>query len=322
MRDIPFPLSIQKDLQKVEGSLQVLGQLEDHPQASVMLEHILQNGGKRIRPALTLMAGSFYDYNPELLVTLASAVELLHTATLLHDDTVDGSDLRRGRPTVNSLWGSSSAVLLGDFLFSKSAEMVASLSNQGITDLFAQTLMAISTAELRQNLDAFHLKKTRDSYFHWIRGKTAATFIMATESGAILSGAPEEARIALRTYGLHLGLSFQIVDDILDFTGEEKEMGKPVGSDLIHGALTLPVILSMEREPADNTVELLFESTDNLPYLKTVLDRIFNSSILQECYKIANDHCDTARIALRNLPENPMRRAFDELARFVVERKR
>jgi geranylgeranyl pyrophosphate synthase len=265
------------------------------------------------------MSGAFYDYNLELLITLASAVELLHTATLLHDDTVDNSDLRRGRPTVNSLWGNTPAVLLGDYLFSKSAGMVASLDNKRLIDLFAQTLMTISTAELEQTLDAFHLKKTRDRYFRWISGKTAAIFAMATESGAILSGAPEEAIIALRNYGLSLGLAFQIVDDILDFTGEEKEMGKPVGSDLMQGALTLPVILLMEREPGDNLVRSFFESRDPL-YLKTVLDRITDSAIPQECYKIASTHCDTARATLRELPDKPMRHALDELAEFVVER--
>ncbi|MBM2831459.1 MAG: hypothetical protein HW414_511 [Dehalococcoidia bacterium] len=322
VRDIPFPPTIQRDLQKVEEHLQSLSRLENHPQASTLLKHVLQNGGKRIRPALALMSGAFYNCDLDRMVTLASAVELLHTATLLHDDTVDNSDLRRGRPTVNSLWGGGRAVLLGDYLFSKSAHMVASLGNSRLIGLFADTLMTISMAELDQTLNGFQLKKSRDGYFRWISGKTASIFAMATESGGILSAASEEDIAALRTYGLHLGLAFQIVDDILDFTGEEKEMGKPVGSDLMQGALTLPVILLLESEPANDLVRTIYERRESLPSVRMVLDRIVNSPILQECYKIANEQCSIARAALRDLPQKPVRQALDEIAEFVVERKR
>ena len=322
VRGNPFPLHIQKDLQRVEQHLQSLGSLEDHPLASIVLKYVLENSGKRVRPALTLMTGALYDCDLDRLVTLASAVELLHTATLLHDDTVDNSDLRRGRPTVNSLWGAGRAVLLGDYVFSKSAHLVASLGIGRLIGLFADTLMTISMAELEQTLKDFQIKKKREAYFQWISGKTACVFAMASESGGILSLAPEEHVAALREYGMHLGMAFQIVDDILDFTGEQKQMGKPVGSDLMQGALTLPVILLLESEPANDAVRTIYESRGNPPSISPVLDRILNSPILPECYRIAAEQCGSARAALRVLPQRPIRRALDELAEFVVERRR
>jgi octaprenyl-diphosphate synthase len=322
MTEIPFPQSLLEDLQKVEENLASLTNVVGSSHVSEMLRHVVRNGGKRIRPALALMAGAFYKYNFDALVTLASSVELLHTATLLHDDTIDHSMLRRGRQTVNSLWGGGRAILVGDYLFSKSAEMTVSTGNKRVINLFAWTLMSISSAELEQNMADYRTRETRENYYRWITVKTSAIFTMATESAAILSEAPEESVAALRDYGLNLGLAFQIIDDILDFTGAEDEMGKPVGSDLMQGTLTLPSILLIEREPKNNPVRLFLENKDNQAHLKAALDRITNSEVLPECYRIAREHCQAACQNLKKLQNKPMRKAMEDLAEFVVQRNR
>jgi len=312
---------IQEDMARVEDSLRAIS-MADFPWMSEPLKHIVESGGKRIRPALTLLAGRFYRYDPELLVPMATAIELFHAATLVHDDTVDKSSVRRGRPTVNSLWGEGIAVLLGDYLFASSAQLVCSTGHLGVMRVFAQTLMNISSGQLRQFVSAFDWRQDRQEYYRQIESKTASLFSAASESGALLSEAPAEAVEALKTYGHELGMAFQIVDDVLDFVGEEEEMGKPVGSDLLQGTLTLPVILLMEQRPDDPVVREVFQKDGNEAGAQRVIEMIRNSSIVQECYRIASDFCDQARRALEELPDNACRKSLLDLADYVIERRR
>jgi len=253
-------------------------------------------------------------------------VELLHTATLVHDDAIDKSAVRRGRPTVNSLWGEDRAVLLGDYLFAKAGEFAALTGDLRVVRLFAQTLQIISSGELRQTFDAFNLEQSRQHYFERITRKTASLFSLSTQSGAILSQAPEASVQALRVYGTNLGIAFQIIDDVLDFTGTEKELGKPVGSDLAQGTLTLPAMLLLEHYPEDNPVRELFTNRD-MPeifqqlQIKRAIETVANSSIVEECYLIASDYCAQARQELDLLPDKPVRKALEEVADFVVSRR-
>ena len=311
---------IREDLTKVEDSLRAIS-MADLPWMAEPLKQIVESGGKRIRPALTLLAGKFYRYNTELLVPMATAIELFHAATLVHDDTVDNSSVRRGRPTVNSLWGEEIAVLLGDYLFSKSADLVCSTGDLRVMKVFAQTLMSISSGQLRQFVSAYNWRQGREEYYWQIESKTAALFCAAGESGALLSEAPADSVEALKTYGHELGIAFQIVDDVLDFVGEEEEMGKPVGSDLLQGTLTLPVILITERYPDDPVVREAFERDGNEAGVQRVIEMIRNSSIIDECYRIASGFCAQARHALEHLPDNASRRSLFELADYVIERR-
>lgn len=311
---------IQKDLEGVEQTLRAIANV-DNSFLGQLLNYILENGGKRIRPALTLLAGKFYDYDHSLLVPMAAAVELLHTATLVHDDTIDDSMMRRGKLTVNRLWGEARAVLFGDYLFAKAADLVASTGNMRAIKLFASTLMIISNGELRQTAATFDLRQTRGHYYQWIGAKTASLFSAAAESGATLSRSPEEAIGALRDYGYNLGMAFQIVDDILDFIGEEVEMGKPVGCDLNQGALTLPVICFLERYPDDDLVKRVFENED-AKSLKQVVERIRGSSLVEECFNVASDFCVKARQALTKFPDNPTRQSLLSLADYALQRKK
>lgn len=313
--------SIQEEMLQVEEKLKQLAKV-DLPGMTELLSHVLEGGGKRIRPALTLLAGKFYNYNPEHLLPMATALELLHTATLVHDDIIDNSPMRRGKPTVNRLWGDFAAVLLGDYLLATSAHLAASTENLRVMKLFAQALMTISGGEISETFTVFDFRRTREQYYQQIGGKTACLFSVAPEAGAILSGAPEEAVQALRSYGYNLGISFQIVDDILDFIGEEKAMGKPVGSDLLQGNLTLPAILFLEKYPEDNSVKEIFDSRGAQGEPELVIERISQPSIIDECFGIAAHFCSQACLALGKLPENAARQALIDLANYVVERRK
>lgn len=311
---------IQADLAKVRDNLKSISRV-DFPWLSEQLGYVVRSGGKVIRPALTLLAGKFYSYNLKYLLPMATAVELMHTATLVHDDAIDKSAVRRGRPTLNTLWGEETSVLLGDYLFAKAGETVSDTHHPQVIKLFSQTLATISSGELSQLLGAFKLEQTRQHYFQRISGKTASLFCLATVSGAILSEAPEKAVKALKEYGYNLGIAYQIVDDVLDFTGTEEKLGKPAGTDLAQGTLTLPTILLLERYPEDNPVKRLFENRDTQENLKLAIELVRNSSIVQECYGIASEYRAKACQNLNQLPENPSRQALTELADYIINRK-
>jgi geranylgeranyl pyrophosphate synthase len=318
LNDIYKP--VQGDLRKVERSLEEIADSE-FPLLARLLAYTLKNGGKRIRSALTLLAGKFYVYDSALLVLMAAAVELLHTATLVHDDIVDNSPVRRSRPTVSRAWGENRALLLGDYLFAKAGSLTADTGNLRVIKLFSQTLMTISGGELKQTGVNFALASARDYYFAWVSAKTACLFATATESGAILSQAPEDAIVALRDYGHNLGMGFQIVDDVLDFVGEEGELGKPVGSDLREGTMTLPSILFTESYPEDNLIKGAVENKD-AESVALAVEKIRNSSVIDECLALASEFCAKAGHAVEKLPENRARQSLLDLASYIVERRK
>ena len=312
---------VQDDLARVEERLQSVTRV-DFPQLAELLVYSLKSTGKRIRPVLTLISGKFYDHDPGNLLAMATAVEIMHTATLIHDDSIDKSAVRRGRPTVNAVWSDEKAVLLGDYLFAEAGAMTASTNNLRAIKLFAQTLKTISTGELNQSFSAFNLHQSRDEYFQRVGRKTAALFSMATESGAAMSSAPETSIQILIRYGYDLGIAFQIVDDILDFIGTEEELGKPAGSDLTQGTITLPSLLLMERHPGDNPISRLLDGGDNRREIARAIDMVRNSSIIHECYQIASDYCASACRDLKTLPDKPGRQSLLYLADFITIRKK
>jgi geranylgeranyl pyrophosphate synthase len=311
---------VQKDLKKVEQSLEEIADANFSLLAQ-LLAYTLKTGGKRVRPALTLLSGRFYVYDVALLVPMAAAIELLHTATLVHDDIVDNSPVRRGKPTVSRAWGEDRALLLGDYLFAKAGSLVAGTGNLRAIKLFSQTLMTISAGELRQTGVNYAMAKVREYYFDWIGAKTACLFSTSTESGAILSQAPEDAIQAIRDYGHNLGMAFQIIDDVLDFIGEEDELGKPVGSDLREGTLTLPAILFLESNPEDELIKRIIGQKDSEGVSQAV-DRIRNSQAIGDCLAMASEFCDKARHAAENLPDNRARKSLIDLTDYIIRRRK
>ncbi|UCG10035.1 MAG: polyprenyl synthetase family protein [Dehalococcoidia bacterium] len=311
---------IQQELVRAEESLASVTRVEPNWLAK-MLDYSLSGGGKRIRPALALLSGKLYDYNLDYLLPMAVAVELMHTATLVHDDAIDNSLVRRSKPTINSVWGEEKAVLLGDYLFARSGEFAADTQNLRVVRLFSQTLAIISTGELEQTFTAFNTDQSWQDYLKRISHKTASLFSLATESGAILSQAPEKSIEILKDYGYNLGIAFQIVDDILDFIGTEEELGKPVGSDLSQGTLTLPAILLLEQYPDDNPIKKSFSDADRPKNIELALNMVRDSSIPEACYQVAADYCAKACRNLNLLPDNDSLQSLIQLAGFIAERR-
>ena len=316
---------IRDELDAVEDKLSALGkQSKVMADPSLLLEllgHVLEAPGKRTRPAITILASKFHPYDHDLPITMAAAVELLHIATLIHDDTVDNSAIRRGKATVSSKWGENVAVLLGDYVFATSATLVCDTRNVRVIRRFSETIMELSSGELSEISAAYRWDIPRDAYWQRIYDKTASLFSTAAESGAVLSGAPESLVQSLKTYGYNLGMAFQIVDDILDFEGTEEDMGKPVGNDLLQGTITLPSILLMERYPDDNPIRRLFEESETDGNLQRAIEMIQNSDIIPESYAVAADLCRKAVDALERLPDSAYKRSLVDLAAYVMERR-
>jgi geranylgeranyl pyrophosphate synthase len=311
LSDIYAP--VQKELTAVENQFQLIADKERgvFPDLYKMLSHIL-TGGKIIRPALTLLAGKFYNYDTTRLLPMATASELMHIATLVHDDAIDKSDVRRWRQTVNKIWGEDKAILLGDYLFARAGEYTADTESVRAVKLFTQTLATISQGELRQSFDAFKLDLSRDNYIARISRKTASLFAMA----------PEKSINLLRDYGYNLGIAFQVIDDILDFIGSEDELGKPSGSDLLQGTLSLPSMLLLKLYPDNNPIRRIFEKKGSEADIAQAIEMIRNSNIIEECYALATEYRDKACKELNLLPDELNRQRLINLADYVVSRKR
>jgi geranylgeranyl pyrophosphate synthase len=309
--------SIQDDLYKVRDTIKSVGNTE-YPWLSEQVGYIVRETGKGIRPALTLLAGKFYEYDLDYLLPMAVSVELMHTATLIHDDAIDKALTRRGQATINKIWGDEIAILMGDYLFAKAGEYVADTKTPRVIKFFSQTLGTISSGEIVQFRGAFKLVKERESYFRRIYGKTASLFSLSTQSGAILSKAPEETVGIMKEYGDNLGTAFQVVDDILDFTSSEAVMGKPVGSDLTQGTLTLPAIMLTEQYPEDNPVQRFFENGGQ-ENVDRAIEMVLNSTIIDDCYRIASEYRDRACRNLNALPECEERQKLFDLADYIVK---
>jgi geranylgeranyl pyrophosphate synthase len=290
-----------------------------HPLLGETLAHVFEAGGKRIRPALVLLSGRLGVYRRDELLTLATSVEAVHTATLVHDDTIDAAVTRRGLTTVSSLWDSKVAILLGDFLFAQSAELAARLDSVRIMTLLSETVMDMSSGELRQYASTRDRRIDQGDYFDRIRGKTASLFAMCCEGGAIVSDQTVEQVRCLREYGLNLGLAFQIVDDVLDFTSDDATLGKPAGNDLRQGTITLPAILLAEQLPSDSPI---------LHYLLTgsehdeVVRAVVQSEALDAALETARAYAQRAVDSLYLFPDSEAKEAMVQLADTVLERRR
>jgi len=312
---------VQEGLVKVEEKLRSLAQTEiSHVQP--LLQYVTAAGGKRVRPAITLLAAQFHPHDPARPVLMASAVELLHLATLIHDDTVDNSPLRRGRATVSDSWNPHVAVLFGDYVFATSATFVCDTQNIRVIRRFSETIMELASGQLMEYFTAFDAAQARDLYNDRIYRKTASLFCTASESGAVLGEATEPEVQALRDYGYNLGMAFQVGDDLLDFQGDPSDLGKPVGSDLLNGVLTLPTIMLLERYPNDDLVPALFKDSTNETKLQKVLEVINNSTILPDSERVVQDYCDKARQSLQVLPDCDAKRSLLDLTDYVTARRR
>jgi geranylgeranyl pyrophosphate synthase len=314
---------VKEDLLRVESRLHDIPLRSDADLELVTeaVGHLLDAGGKRIRPALTLLTGRLYPADSDKIVSMAAAVEMLHTATLVHDDVVDGSLLRRGSPTLNAHWSPGATILTGDYMFARAADLAAQTGNVRVMQIFARTLMTIVSGELRQLFGDATRRQTREDYFRRIYAKTASMFELATEAAGVLIGAAEDEIAALRQYGHDLGIAFQIMDDVLDFIGDESQVGKPVASDLRQGIVTLPVIDYLGAQPHDRRVDDLLRTGqhDDELVLPIVAD-VRASGAIDRAVAEARDYVRAAQQWLQHLPDNEARQSMLAVADYVVAR--
>ena len=293
------------------------------PRIPQVTAHLVEAGGKRLRPMLTLATADLCGYTGEFDVHLAATVEFIHTATLLHDDVVDESAQRRGRPTANLLWDNKSSVLVGDYLFARAFQLMVETGSLQVLDILANASATIAEGEVLQLTAARNLATTEDIYLQVVRGKTAALFSAATQVGGVIAGAPEDQVRALFDYGDALGIAFQIVDDLLDYQGDARATGKNVGDDFRERKLTLPVIKAVaaanaaERAFWSRTIEKGDQQAGDLEH---ALELLHAHGALDQTRTEALGWATRAKAALDHLPDHPVRRMLFDLADYVVAR--
>ena len=319
MSAVSFIVPVQEELQAIEAIIrdQAKGY---HPDLSAALEVLIAAGGKRIRPALTILVGKMLGAPHEVLLMMAAAVELLHTATLVHDDLIDGALLRRGMPTLNASWTPGATVLTGDFMFARAAKLAAETNSVPVIKLFTNTLTIIVDGEVTQLLGS-RCKADREAYMKRIYAKTASLFETSALSAALISGARDDIAETMARFGYEIGMAFQIIDDILDFTGDQSTIGKPVGGDLRQGIVTLPALLYTEMYPTDPDAGFLArgECLDDARVTRLV-EAVRTSQAIRESHAEAIEHVERGLAYLRALPPCVERYALEELSNYIIER--
>jgi octaprenyl-diphosphate synthase len=283
--------------------------------------YIINSGGKRLRPLLVLLASRACGYQGEHHIELAAVIEFIHTATLLHDDVVDASDLRRGNETANAIWGNEAAVLVGDFLYSRSFEMMVSVGSMRVMEILSTTTNVIAEGEVLQLLNCHDPNTTEDLYRDVIRYKTAKLFEASAQLGAVLGKQPEAIEQAMASYGMHLGTAFQLIDDALDYGSSGENIGKNIGDDLAEGKPTLPLIYAM-RNGTPEQVKAIRQAIENggRSHIQPVMEAIESTNAIAYTAQAAQREADTATEALAELPASPYKEALYGLAEFSVSR--
>jgi geranylgeranyl pyrophosphate synthase len=292
-----------------------------HPDLGAALEHLLSSGGKRVRPAVALLTGAMLGADNEKIISLAASIELLHTATLVHDDLIDGALLRRGIPTLNAKWTLGATVLTGDFIFACAAKLAAKTDSVELMYLFAETLSTIVNGEITQMFQRED-EGFFEEYLERIYAKTGSLFVLATTAPAILSPIRDTTYDASKRFGYGIGMAFQIIDDVLDFTGEQASVGKPVANDLRQGLITLPTIYYREANPDDpNLDQILCGKNINSEELNQLVSAIQESGAVERATDKAQEFIDEALDALNELPLTPERQALESLSMYIIDRR-
>lgn len=285
--------------------------------------HLISSGGKRLRPMLTLAAARMCGYAGDGHVKLATSVEFMHTATLLHDDVVDESDLRRGKSTARMIWGNQASVLVGDFLLGQAFKMMVDVGSLDALDVLATSASVIAEGEVMQLAAAKNMETTEDEYLAVIKAKTAALFSAAAEVGPIIAGAPRADRVALRSYGLNLGLAFQLVDDALDYGGSARDLGKNVGDDFREGKITMPLLLSYRRGTAQERAfwkKAIEEGASDDVSLEKAIGLMTRHGAINDTVQRARHFGEISRDALAPLPATPEKNAMLDVIDFCISR--
>lgn len=291
------------------------------PFINQLIEYIIHAGGKRIRPLLVLLTARAFNHQQQHHIDLAAAIELIHTATLLHDDVVDSSSLRRGHDTANHIWGNEASVLVGDFLYSRAFQLIVKIQNLDVLKIFADATNIIAEGEILQLLNCNDPDTTEGAYYEVIQRKTAKLFEVATQTGASLAAYTPQQMLAMQTYGMQLGIAYQLIDDALDYHSCAADMGKNVGNDLSEGKPTLPLIHALSKGTSAE-VKLIRKAikTGSDKNLDAILQIIESTGAIEYTSLAAKRYAREAQASLAHIPESPYRKALHDLTEFVVER--
>ncbi len=310
---------LNADLQCIEAELELSTNAE-HDLLRESMQHLLHAGGKRIRPVFVLLGGKFGEYNVEHLKHIAVALELIHMASLVHDDVNDRAHLRRGEPTINAKWSNQFAIYAGDYMLARSLEQMTELHNPLAHQLLAKAIVEVCKGEIEQVRDKYCYDQTLRQYLRRIKRKTALLIAVSCQLGAVIANAPKHVHEKLYWFGYYVGMSFQITDDILDFVGTEKELGKPAGGDLLQGNVTLPALLAMQDKQVHEKIRSINESTTP-EEIKKVLIAIKNTDAIKQSYDLSNRYLQKAFHILEKLPASKARTAFYNVAKYIGKRK-
>ena len=310
---------LNADLQVIEKELEAAVQ-SDYSLLSEVALHLLQAGGKRLRPVFVLLAGKFGEYDIQRMKHVAVALELIHMASLVHDDVIDDAELRRGRETIKAKWGNRFAMYTGDYIFARSLEWMTRLNNPLAHRILARTIVEVCRGEIEQIKDKYRFDQTMRCYLRRIKRKTALLIAVSCQLGAIAANAPKEVADRLYLFGYYVGMSFQITDDILDFIGTQEQLGKPAGSDLLQGNVTLPALFAMEDARVKEKIVRVHPHT-SADEMNEIISLIKQTGAIEQSYAMSDRYLQKAFAVLETLPKNKARSTLYEVAKYIGKRK-
>ncbi|NLI82543.1 MAG: polyprenyl synthetase family protein [Deltaproteobacteria bacterium] len=314
---------IRPDLERIEAEINRL-LTSSVPLISIVGRHIMSSGGKRLRPLLMILSARLCGYRGNHDASLAVVFEFLHAATLLHDDVVDHAEFRRNQPAANTIWGNPAVVLVGDFLYAKSILMTVGYSNVRILEVLMEATTRMAEGEVLQLVHKDNLEIDELEYLDVIDRKTAGLISAACQVGALLGGVEKEEEMALRDFGHHLGIAFQLIDDTLDYTGDVKELGKPVGNDVQEGKATLPLIFALRNGSAREKKRVMeIFSSERIPHgvFMELKELVTRSGGIEYTRRLATEHVEKAKAALALFPANGARQILEDIAEYVIHRR-
>lgn len=313
---------LKKDMEIIEAALRESIEAE-HPVLHKASIELLDAGGKRIRPVFVLLAGQMGNYDIHQIKKVAVSLELIHMATLVHDDVIDEAELRRGRPTTKSLYGNRVAMYTGDYLLARALEEATTIKDSHVHRLLSKTLVEVCFGEIEQIKDKYIWDQTLRDYLRRIKRKTALLIASSSKLGAIVSGMNEKDASRLYQYGYNIGMSYQIIDDILDFTSSAKELGKPAGNDLLQGNITLPVLYAMKNKDFSQMLRKTFKNPDAVDEqeLSELITKLKHSDAIKQSYKVSNLYLEKALKSLDPLPASRAKQTLQDIAKYIGKRR-
>jgi heptaprenyl diphosphate synthase len=311
--------SLSSDINIIEKTLEETVQAES-PILNEASLHLLKAGGKRIRPVFVLLSGKFGDYDIETIKNVAVALELIHMASLVHDDVIDDAELRRGKPTIKTVWDNRVAMYTGDYIFAKSLTLMTNIENPLAHKILSNTIVQLCIGEIEQIKDKYRFDQNLRDYLRRIKRKTALLIAASCQLGAIAANVDEKIHRQLFRFGYYVGMSYQIIDDVLDFTGTEKELGKPAGGDLLQGNITLPVLIAMKDEQIRSEIVKVNEHYSHSD-MTPIIDLVKSSGATEESLRMSDQYLKKALAILDQLPNSRSKKTLRDIAKYIGKRK-